>query len=887
MLNLLRYPLWALVRLLISLRYRIVVHGAEQLRGLKGRTLILPNHAGYIDPVLLLTLLWMSLRPRPMLLESSFRDPLLHPLLKLLNAVRVPDLERPSAQAREQAQQAIAEVIEGLRRGESIVLWPAGRAERDGLERLGSAEAAAKVLRSVPEAEVVLVRTRGIWGSMFSYALTGGPPSLMRRLATGLGVLLANFLLFTPRRRVDITVEHLDRRRLPELERDKVNRWLEEWYNVGGPEKPNFVPYHFLLGPRTYRFPPPQEMDGPTLSAVKPQTRAAIAEILADQVGRPLGAEELKPETTLDQLGLDSLKRMDLMQRVEERFGHRGEQAPLTVGQLWALAEGFVQRKPAAPPPHAWFRPPSGTQAVEILGDTLAEAYITCALSHLNDVAAADDLAGAVRHRRLLAGVLALSHRFRQVSAPAIGLLLPASVACDMAFLALQLAGKLPVILNWTTGSVNLQHAVRLMGLSHVVSSRQFRDRLNVPISGVQYLDMEELRRDIGWFEAVWTLLVLRLWPGSIRRRIPRPSPDQPAVVLFTSGSERAPKAVPLTHRNLLSNQRGTVAAVEPTRCDSLLGCLPMFHSFGLTVTGLIPLLGGVRVVHHPDPTDAVGLIRKAAAYRPTLLIGTPTLVGSLFAKAEPQDLSSLRLIFVGAERCPPDLFESCRRLAPGATLLEGYGVTECSPIVAFNLPQASRPGTVGLPLPGVEVRVVDLQTGEALPAGQMGMLLVSGSTVFPGYIGDQGPPPFVGREGKRWYVTGDLVEADVDGFLYFRGRLKRFLKAGGEMISLPALEEPFARRYPPAESGPRVAVEGMETEAGCHIVLFTTDALNLREANAILREEGFRGVMRLDQVRRLERIPVLGTGKTDYKVLRGMVAAPQPDAMTVTNERI
>jgi long-chain-fatty-acid--[acyl-carrier-protein] ligase len=135
--------------------------------------------------------------------------------------------------------------------------------------------------------------------------------------------------------------------------------------------------------------------------------------------------------------------------------------------------------------------------------------------------------------------------------------------------------------------------------------------------------------------------------------------------------------------------------------------------------------------------------------------------------------------------------------------------------------------------------------------------------------------------------MTGDLVEADADGFLCFRGRLKRFLKAAGEMISLPALEEPFVRRYPPTEGGPRVAVEGVETEAGCHIVLFTTETLILREANAILREEGFRGVMRLDQVRRLERIPVLGTGKTDYKVLRELTAAPQQDAMAVTNERI
>jgi long-chain-fatty-acid--[acyl-carrier-protein] ligase len=885
MFDLFHYPFWALARLLVSLRYRIVVHGGEQLRGLRGGILILPNHSGYIDPVLLLTVLWPSLRPRPMLLESSFRSPLLHPLLKLLRAVRVPDLDQPSAEARQRTRQAIAEVIEGLRKGENHVLWPSGRAQRDGIERLGGAEAATEVLRAVPEAAVVLVRTRGVWGSMFSYAFTGRPPPLMRRLGTGLILLLVNLLVFMPRRRVDITFEHLDGRRLPELERERVNPWLEQWYNAGGPEKPTFVPYHFLFGPRTYRFPLPQGPAEPVTTSWKPQTRTAIAEMLADQLGRPLSADELRPETTLDQLGLDSLKRMDLMLDIEQRFGFRGEQAPLTVGQVWALAEGMAEKGPPKPPPPAWFRPPSGEMAVDPLGETVGEAYVARALANPRDVAAADDVAGVVNHRRLLTGAVALVRRFRGLPAPNVGLLLPASVACDLSFLALQLAGKLPVILNWTTGPANLRHAVRLMGLSHLISSRQFRDRLGLEIPGVRYLDMEDLLRDIHWFERIGTLLTIRFFPGRIWRGISRPSPDQLAVVLFTSGSERAPKAVPLTHRNLLSNHRGGAAALAPTRRDSILGFLPMFHSFGLTANGLMPLLGGVRVVHHPDPTDAASLARKVAAYKPTVLVGIPTLIGSLFERAQPGELASLRLIIVGAERCPEELFASCRRLAPGAVLLEGYGVTECSPIVAVNRLQASRPGTVGLPLPGMEVRVVDLETGDPLSPRQMGMLLVSGPSVFPGYIGEEGPPPFVEREGQRWYVTGDLVEADADGFLYFRGRLKRFLKAGGEMTSLPALEEPFARRYPPIEGKPLVAVEGVETGSGCHIVLFTTEALGLREANAILREGGFRGVMRLDQVCHLESIPVLGTGKTDYKVLRGL-AAPQQGARGLTTER-
>jgi long-chain-fatty-acid--[acyl-carrier-protein] ligase len=308
------------------------------------------------------------------------------------------------------------------------------------------------------------------------------------------------------------------------------------------------------------------------------------------------------------------------------------------------------------------------------------------------------------------------------------------------------------------------------------------------------------------------------------------------------------------------------------TRKDSILGFLPMFHSFGINVTGLLPLETGLRIVHHPDPTDAGGLVRKIAAYKPTMLVGTPTFLSHIIDRAKPGDLDSIRLILVGAEKCPEATIARCAELAPHAALLEGYGITECSPVVSANLPGATRSGTVGRPLPGVELLVLDLDVDQPVGPNQLGRLLVSGPTVFPGYIGYDGPSPFKEIDGQRWYVTGDLAKIDDDGFIHFSARMKRFLKAGGEMISLPALEEPLTRQYPPTKDDPRVAVEGLETAGGRRIVLFSTEALNVHDANAKLIEEGFRGVMRLDEVRQVEKIPVLGTGKTDYKVLLALI---------------
>jgi long-chain-fatty-acid--[acyl-carrier-protein] ligase len=849
MVRLFHFTVWLLARGILALRYRIRFHGAESVRGLRPPILVLPNHIGYIEPILLFTVLWPLFRARPLLWEGVFMNPVFYPLLKLIRAVRIPELKRASADARARTEQGIAEVIAGLRRGENFLLWPSGRAQRDGTERLGAARAAADILREVPEAQVVLVRTRGLWGSSFSYAYTGKTPPLGLRLRQGVALLLANLLFFMPRRQVDITLEVVDRKRLPEPRRETLNPWLEEWYNRDGPEKPTFVRYHFLLGSRSHDFPPPSGLAEMEWSQIKPATRQAVADIVAQKLGRPLGAADQEPSTRLDQLGLDSLDRTELTLAVQQHFGVTSDLIPENLGQLWALAQGMVERDPPKPPPPTWFQPLSSAGPVEALGTNIGQAFVNRALAQRGDVIVADDISGPLTYGRLLVGVTVLARRFADLPGANVGLLLPASVAADTSYMALLVAGKVPVLLNWTTGPVNLEHAARLMNLSHVITSRTFIDRTAIKVEGAAYIFLEDIRQKIGKVELLWTLFQVRWLPGRIGRRVPQVDPQQAAMVLFTSGSERAPKAVPLTHANILSELRATAPFVGLTHQDSILGFLPPFHSFGIAAGILLPLLGGMRVVHHPDPTDAARLVAKIAAYRVTMLIGTPTFIGYIVDRARPGDLDSLHMIVVGAEKCPPSLYERCKQLAPAAALLEGYGVTECSPVVAVNRPQANRPGTVGQPLPCLEICTVDVETEMELPRGQRGILWVSGPTIFPGYLGYDGPSPFRDRGGKRWYATGDLAEVDADGYIRLAGRLKRFLKAGGEMISLPALEEPLARRFPPTEEGegPRVAVEGVETDNGRHIVLFTTEPLSLAEANAVLQQEGCRGVMRLD----------------------------------------
>lgn len=862
-------------RVFVALRYRVRVSGAEKLAGLRGPLLILPNHPGYIDPVVVVTQLGGEIPLRPLVTSGMYRPALLNPLMRFLNALEVPNLEQQSGAAREQTDTVIDRVVAGLERGENFVIYPSGRIQRSGLERIGGTRAVSQILERHPATTLVLVRTAGVWGSMTSVAALGKAPNLGVCFLRAIGILAANLIFFTPRRQVNLTIEVVEPKNLPGLSREELNPWLEEWYNRGLSPEPVYVPYHFGWGARTFAYPPLRnELEVPE-EKITPATRQAVGEILQEKLKRPLTEAEGRAATPLDALGLDSLDRMDIAQQIEDRFGFRSERVAVTVGELWALAQGEARAESAPGPkiPPVWEAPRQDPGAPPTFqGDTLLEAFVRQALAHPREAAAADDLSGVVTYERMLVGLQLLGLRLAALPGKAVGLMLPASVAADTALLALWQAGKLPVLLNWTTGQANLDHAAKVMGLRRIVTSRKFIDRIDLRVAGADYVFLEDVRGTIGKAEALAALLRTRFFGRSLLTRLPREEPGETAVVLFTSGSEKAPKAVPLTHRNILTDVAAGAKALDFIRSDTLLGFLPPFHSFGLSGNIVLPLAGGFRVVHHADPTDAQGLARKIAAYRPTLLLTTPTFFNYILGAAAPADLASLRLVVTGAEKCPEAVFARAKKMAPHLIVTEGYGITECSPVVSVSRPGHLRPGTIGQPLEGVEVKVVDAETLMPLPAGKIGMLLVAGATVFPGYLHHDGPSPFHEAEGKRWYKTGDLARLDAEGFIHFAGRLKRFLKAGGEMISLPALEEPLATAYPANDQGPQVAVEGIEKTEGRRIVLFATTEISLREANAILTQAGFRGVMRLDEVQKVDALPLLGTGKIDYKVLRAQI---------------
>ena len=267
-------------------------------------------------------------------------------------------------------------------------------------------------------------------------------------------------------------------------------------------------------------------------------------------------------------------------------------------------------------------------------------------------------------------------------------------------------------------------------------------------------------------------------------------------------------------------------------------------------------------------------LARLIEAYRVSLLVGTPTFLSGIVRTATRHQLDSLRLAVTGAEKCPERTYNALVERCPNAVVLEGYGITECSPIVAVNDDRNPRPFTIGRILPSLEYAIVDPETWQPVGTGEIGMLLVRGPTVFGGYLGDAIEPPFVEYGGHTWYRTGDLVSEDRDRVLTFHGRLKRFVKRGGEMISLPAIEAVLEQHYAASgDQGPVIAVEATPDEHQPELVLFTTTDLDRQTVNRQIREGGLSALHNISRVIRVDSIPVLGTGKTNYRELKAILA--------------
>ena len=470
----------------------------------------------------------------------------------------------------------------------------------------------------------------------------------------------------------------------------------------------------------------------------------------------------------------------------------------------------------------------------------------------------------------LLGAGLALARRIKkEESGPRVGVVLPPGAGGTIANLGCVLAGKTPVNLNFTAGRVASDSSAKQAGLRTVITAKAMEEKLGeqFPEAG-RRLDLGDMLKH-GKGEAVfWAVLALLLpaswlaWLG----KVPQEGGDREAGLLFTSGSTGDPKGVVLTHGNLLANLRQIDGVLGNLQLSSVLGCLPLFHSFGFTATLWWPLTGGPRVVTYPSPLDPQALGEVIARHEVDLVVTTPTFLRALMRRAGREKLGKLKMVVTGAEKLSGALREEFVEKI-GVKVYEGYGMTEGSPVIAVNRPGAEKAGTVGKLVKGLEVRTVDEETGEVLQTGKPGILEFRGPNIFPGYLGRADLTEKVLREG--WYHSADFGRLDEDGFLTIEGRRARFSKIGGEMVPHGLVEEYLTKWLKDKgvlhEGTQEVMVTAVEDEKkGEALVVLYACELDAMEAEKGLREMGVPNLWIPKKYVSVKVVPMLASGKLD-----------------------
>jgi len=481
---------------------------------------------------------------------------------------------------------------------------------------------------------------------------------------------------------------------------------------------------------------------------------------------------------------------------------------------------------------------------------------------------------------KLLGAAIALSDYLRkEFPDERIAIVLPASKGSMVANLAVTLADKVPVDLNFTMGRAANESCCKRASLRVAISATQFMERLKDFPWPERVLKLDELmprmKHQIFFRWMMSILLPARLLLRLLK--IPKEGGHKEAVLLFTSGSTGEPKGAVISHRNVVGNVSQFRQLLDATKDDAILASLPFFHTFGSTVTLWYPIIEGVRIVTYPNPLEATKNAALIERYKLTLLLATPTFLRGYLRKVEPDKLHSLRLVITGAEKLPLDLAKNFEERFK-QRVFEGYGLTETSPVVSVNLPEpqstkpgeqvqpSSRLGSVGKMAPGIAAEIRHPETGAKLSLHESGMLWLRGVNIFEGYLHDPERTGDVLQDG--WLNTGDLGRFDEDGFLYIEGRLSRFSKIGGEMVPHETIEDKIVDSLDLSGRDERtVAIVGVQDEAkGEALVLLSAVDIDLAELRSKLHDAGVPNLWIPKQVQRVESIPVLASGKLDLK---------------------
>lgn len=514
---------------------------------------------------------------------------------------------------------------------------------------------------------------------------------------------------------------------------------------------------------------------------------------------------------------------------------------------------------------------------------TLPESFWREARKHPQKFCIADSSGKKLSYGMALISSVAIARKIqgKLFQEKTIGVLIPPSVGGALVNIAVSILNKVPVNINYTASKEALASIIKQCAMQYVITSRAFVEKTGITLNGCEMIYVEDIIKSLTKIDQLKAALMAFVLPAGLSHWFifgPRDyrGHEKLATVMFTSGSTGEPKGVMLTHANITSNLEGLYQVFNVKDSDVMTGILPFFHSFGFTATLWFPLISGIGAVYHVNPLDAKVIGKLVAEHRASILMATPTFLSSYIRRCEPEQFKTLRMVTVGAEKLKAGLAKEFKERF-GLEPMEGYGCTELSPVVSINLPdfentehlqKAQKLGTIGLPLPGIAVKIVDQNTFQALGAGQNGLLLIKGPNVMKGYLNNPEKTKEVMKDG--WYVTGDIARMDEDGFITITDRLSRFSKIAGEMVPHIKVEEAIHAFLNTSEQMCAVTSLPDDKKGEKLAVLYTKD-MDIAAVQEGLKKSGLPNLWIPDSEMffKIETIPVLGSGKLDLGAVK------------------
>ena len=873
-----------LLKLLIKFRYRVDIKWLE-LFDSNNTNLILPSHIALIDPVIMFAFFWNKKHLRPVVTENYYRIPILKQIFKHIWAIKVPDLTWNTCENIDTSV-IVGKITRELENNHNILLYPQWSLARQWFQSIVGKKITYYVMKKAPkDTKILTVNIHWLWWSRSSRARNWKAPNLALFILKGFLFVIFNLLFFVPKRRVEIEIKD-STKLLHNAEKkwiDIFNQELEKIYNIRWEEQINYLSGLFWYNTTKNRKSPNIiKWSIKDLKRVSFNNNTQIPQGVFDQIIKIIN--KIKPEylwkINLDtnlilDCFFDSLDMAELKSTVHSIFTSSSNPPLLDLKTVWdvcMMAIGESTRTEDIPECKRKYSEEDKliyTHLKSLLKEesTILSLMKSSLRTKKSNSFCYDSIFWVQTRKDFLVKAYLIADLLKKMPWEKIAIMLPSLSATSLLVVWCYLSKKIPVMLNWTLSEEAFYHCIKSQKVEVILTAKSFFQKIQTPwLKKYKMTFFEDILKNITLNQKISALI------RAAKFKIPNDI-SKIAVVLFTSWSEALPKAVQLTHKNILHDLLWAAGVVWIKNSDIEICYLPPFHSFGFILWIAMPLVSGTRIVFSPDPNDSKTISDIIENTKSTFLASTPTFLNWIVQISDNDQLKSLRIAIVWAEKCPKELFTKFSKKSPNATIIEWYWITECSPIISVNPFKNNmeiKRWSVWIPILWEKIKILDLETHKEQPPKKEWMIYINWLNVFEWYIDKSLESPFEEIEGKIWYKTWDLWFLDKDWYLVISWRLKRFIKIAWEMISLPAIETVLSRKWKSDDWKEIIAIQAEEKQDWSdRLVLFTTENIKKHEINDYLHSQWIRNLVSIDEIIQIKEIPILWTWKVDYVQLK------------------